>query len=391
MEKSNAIKIVIDFLIIIFAVVFLSFLSNQLIGGKTEEIKNEQAPLSISDDMTIEEFGKVNGLSKELLKEVFGLTNKEDIRKTIKETGIGSEEILAKVTKTGALHEEFESKNWVLIPVKFGLWIGFLTMIFVLMRRGKITPALRKLFYFIAILVFGVILGSDPNSMGTVKDSIVLLGMKGIIFPPRIIALTVFLLMVFLANKFICAWGCQFGTLQDVIFRLNRGENDKTGLFFQMKLPFIVTNTIRIATFAALATVAFSWGFDIIGAVDPFKIFKPSVVAVYGWIFIGMLLIASLFIYRPWCHLFCPFGLIGWIVEKVSRFKIQVNYDTCIACESCSKACPSSVMEAILKRNRIIPDCFACGTCIGVCPTGAISLKSGKRAVPPDGKFPSKK
>lgn len=391
MEKSNAIKTVIDFLIIIFAVVFLSFLSNQLIGGKTEEIKNEQAPLSISDDMTIEEFGKVNGLSKELLKEVFGLTNKEDIQKTIKETGIGSEEILAKVTKTGALHEEFESKNWVLIPVKFGLWIGFLTMIFVLMRRGKITPALRKLFYFIAILVFGVILGSDPNSMGTVKDSIVLLGTKGIIFPPRIIALTVFLLMVFLANKFICAWGCQFGTLQDIIFRLNRGENDKTGLFFQMKLPFIVTNTIRIATFVALATVAFSWGFDIIGAVDPFKIFKPSVVAVYGWIFIGMLLIASLFIYRPWCHLFCPFGLIGWIVEKVSRFKIQVNYDTCIACESCSKACPSSVMEAILKRNRIIPDCFACGTCIGVCPTGAISLKSGKRAVPPDGKFSANK
>jgi polyferredoxin len=227
--------------------------------------------------------------------------------------------------------------------------------------------------------------------MGTVKDSVVLLGTKGIIFPPRIIALTVFLLMVFLANKFICAWGCQFGTLQDVIFRLNRGENDKTGLLFQMKLPFIVTNTIRIATFVALATVAFSWGFDIIGAVDPFKIFKPSVVAVYGWIFIGMLLIASLFIYRPWCHLFCPFGLIGWIVEKVSRFKIQVNYDTCIACESCSKACPSSVMEAILKRNRIIPDCFACGTCIGVCPTGAISLKSGKRAVPPDGKFSANK
>ncbi len=385
--KQNKLKTVTFFLLIVVAVVFLSSFSSQLMRGKKEETKKEQVPLSISEDMTIEEFWKVNGLSEELLKEVFGLAGKEDIQKTIKQSGMSSEEILAKVTKTGALHEEFESKNWVLIPIKFGLWIGFLIIIFVLMRKEKITPALRKLFYFIAILVFGVILGSDPSSMGTVKDSVVLLGAKRIIFPPRIIALTVFLIMAFLANKFICAWGCQFGTLQDVVFRLNRGEHDKTGLFFQKKLPFILTNTIRIATFIALAVVAFVWGFDIIGAVDPFQIFRPSVVAVYGWIFIGMLLIASLFIYRPWCHLFCPFGLISWIVEKISRFKIQVNYDTCIACEACAKACPSSVMEAILKRNRTIPDCFACGTCIGVCPTNSISLRSGKRTKPPEGKF----
>jgi hypothetical protein len=24
----------------------------------------------------------------------------------------------------------------------------------------------------------------------------------------------------------------------------------------------------------------------------------------------------------------CPFGLVGWIVEKVSLFKINVNYQT---------------------------------------------------------------
>jgi formate hydrogenlyase subunit 6/NADH:ubiquinone oxidoreductase subunit I len=44
-------------------------------------------------------------------------------------------------------------------------------------------------------------------------------------------------------------------------------------------------------------------------------------------------------------------------------------------------------MEAILKRQRTIPDCFSCATCIGVCPTNSISLKSGKRTMPPEGKF----
>jgi ferredoxin len=387
MEKPNGIKVIVYFLVIVFAVVFLSSLSNRLMGGKTEEMK-EQKPLSITESMTIEEFGKVNGLSKEVLKEVFGATAKEDLQKTIGATGIPKEEVLSKITKEGALEKEFESKNWVLIPIKFVLWFGFLAMVFVYMRKSLITPKIRRIFYFVAVAVFGVILGSDPSPMGTVKDAVVLLGTKGVIFPPRMIALTIFLVTVFLANKFICSWGCQFGTLQDTIFRLNRSENDRTGMFFQVKLPFVVTNTIRVATLCVLAIIAFAWSFDIIGAVDPFKIYKPSVVAVYGWVFIGAVLIAGLFIYRPWCHLFCPFGLVGWIVEKISIFKIQVNYDTCIACEACAKACPSSVMEAILKRERkTIPDCFSCATCIGVCPTNSISLKSGKRTVPPEGKF----
>ena len=41
--------------------------------------------------MTIEEFGKVNGLSKEVLKEVFGIAAKEDLRKTI-----GAEQVYLK-------------------------------------------------------------------------------------------------------------------------------------------------------------------------------------------------------------------------------------------------------------------------------------------------------
>ncbi len=388
-EKSNGLKVVVGFLAIVFSVVFLSSLSNQLMGGKTEEMK-EQKLLSITESMTIEEFGKVNGLSKEVLKEAFGITAKEDLQKTIRATGIPKEEVIARVTKEGALHEEFESKNWVLIPIKFALWIGFLTIVFVFMRKGLITPKIRRTFYLVAVVVFGVILGSDPSPMGTVKDAVVLLGTKGVLFPPRMIALIIFLLTVFLANKFICSWGCQFGALQDAIFRLNRREKETTGIFFQAKLPFVVTNTIRIATFAVLAIVAFAWGFDIIGAVDPFKIYKPSVVAVFSWIFICAVLVAGLFIYRPWCHLFCPFGLVGWIVEQISIFKIHVNYDTCIACEACAKACPSFVMEAILKRERTIPDCFSCATCIGVCPTHSISLKSGKRMAPLEGKFKKK-
>jgi len=132
---------------------------------------------------------------------------------------------------------------------------------------------------------------------------------------------------------------------------------------------------------------AFVWATDLIEQIDPFKIYKPAAIGIGGGIFLGLILIAALFVYRPWCQFFCPFGLVGWLIEKVSLFRIVVNHETCIGCRSCEKACPSTVMGAILKRDRMIPDCFACGTCIEVCPTGSIRLAAGKRGRPPEGRF----
>lgn len=120
------------------------------------------------------------------------------------------------------------------------------------------------------------------------------------------------------------------------------------------------------------------------------QIYKPMMIGAMGAVFISAALIGSLFVYRPWCHLFCPFGLVGWLFEKISIFRIIVNYDTCIACEACAKSCPSTVMNATLKRESVIPDCFACATCIEVCPTDSIRLLTGKRHKPPAEKFRKK-
>lgn len=371
---------------LIIAVVLLSLLINSLWEGKSEK-KEDNTPLVFSDGVTIAEFGRENKLSGDVLKKVFQLQRKEDLQKSLDSLSIPRDEIIGRVNKERTLVTEYESRNWVKIPLKFFLWILFLSIVFYLMRRKKITANLRKIFYLTAILVFGIILGSDPGPMGTIKDAIVLYGTKGLIFPPRMIALTVFLLLVFLANKFICSWGCQAGTLQDMIFRLNRDRRDKGGIIRQYRPPFLLSNMVRVVFFLVFASAAFAWGADLIEPVDPFKIYKPSAIGIGGAIFLGLIGIAALFVYRPWCQFFCPFGLIGWLIEKVSWFKIIVNYETCIGCRSCEKACPSTVMGAILKQDRIIPDCFACGSCMEACPTGSIKLATGKRGLPPEGKF----
>lgn len=380
----------IYFSLILLVVVFGSAVSVHFWAGEEEQLP-ESITVNVSEGMTVAEFGKKHNLERRELKTIFGLEAPSDLKKRVAEFGMNDDQLNKKVNAALALQAEHTSKNWFKIPLKGILWLIFLSTVFILMRTGKISVRSRKWIYMTAVGVFGILLGSDPSPMGTVKDAIVLLGSKGVIFPPRLIALVVFLLMVVLANKFICSWGCQMGTLQDLIFRLNRDSKDRKGRFGQMKVPFAISNSIRIAFFLLFILFAFAWAMDIVGVIDPFKIFKPQALGIAGGVFIALLLIISLFIYRPWCHFFCPFGLVSWLAEKISLFRIKVDYDKCVSCGACSKACPSTVMEAILKQDRMTPDCFSCGTCIETCPANAISFQYGKRVKPPAGKFQEQK
>lgn len=387
MVETSRVKIGLLLVLLLVFVVALSLVSVKIRGGHEETVGAKQA-LVLEPNQTVAEFGRQNNLPNPVLKDVFGLASPGDLEKSVASFNLAEEEIKARVNKRTAIEEESASKNWILIPLKFALWIIFLSLVFVMVRRKRVTSGRRKWLYFSALTIFGVVLGADPAAMGTVKDAIVLYGQRGVIFPPRLVAMTVFLLMVFLANKFICSWGCQLGTLQDLIFRFNRNNRDTKGVMRQYKPPFVLTNTVRVLFFMAFTMAALVWATDIIAPVDPFRIYKPAMLGLWGGLFLAAILVASLFVYRPWCLFFCPFGLVGWLVEKISLFKIKVNYETCVACEACARACPSTVMGAILKREKkVIPDCFACATCIEVCPTDSISLGFGTRTRPPAGKF----
>jgi polyferredoxin len=338
--------------------------------------------------MTLAEIEGQNGIPRSVMKKVFQFSRKNELEKQFSEFNLTTEQAVDEVKKQLAIASEDDSKVWEKILLKFMLWLIFMVLIFYLLKNNAIHTDNRRWFYFASVVIFGVILGADPAPMGTIKDAIVMFGKARVVFVPRLIAMSIFLITVIAANKFICSWGCQVGTLQDLIFRLNREKN--VPIIEQFKIPFAITNTIRILFFVIFTFAAIFWAFDIIDYIDPFKIFKPAALLPIGMIFIGLIMFLSIFIYRPWCHFFCPFGLIGWLFEKVSFYKIKVDYRKCVACEECVESCPSTVMGAILKRDKVIPDCFSCGTCIETCPMEAISFDKGPRRKPPAGKFDKK-
>jgi len=170
--------------------------------------------------------------------------------------------------------------------------------------------------------------------------------------------LVVLLLTVFVSNKSICGWGCQLGLLQDLLHRVPLPK---------WKPPFWLSNSARALAFVALIAGLVVAGLDWMGVIDPFQLFQFN-LTLWAGLFAAAVLIASLFIYRPWCQFLCPFGLVGWLVEQVSLFRPRINRQACLKCERCVKACPTQAMADLYAGKKLHADCFACGACIEACP-----------------------
>ncbi|MEA3338925.1 MAG: 4Fe-4S dicluster domain-containing protein [Chloroflexota bacterium] len=250
------------------------------------------------------------------------------------------------------------------ILVKFVLWIVTVVAATILLRRRKVTSKVRLAFLIGGALLFGFIFGFlvpgglNPNPVASLRTLLTTVLVKRQFMLPVAAMLVILLLTVLLSNKSICGWGCQLGLFQDLLHRAPLPK---------WKPPFWLSNGVRIVAFVALIAGLALGGLDWIGIIDPFQLFSFNFTLGIA-LFSAGVLIASLFIYRPWCHFLCPFGLLGWLVEQVSVFRPRINREACKECELCVKACPTNAMADIYAGKKFHADCFACGACIDACP-----------------------
>jgi ferredoxin len=84
----------------------------------------------------------------------------------------------------------------------------------------------------------------------------------------------------------------------------------------------------------------------IICRYDPFVgIFRmdgPHTMIILGIAF----LLLGLFFARPYCRVFCPYGvLLGWM-SRFSRKHLTITPSKCIQCKLCADSCPFDAIEA---------------------------------------------
>ncbi len=206
----------------------------------------------------------------------------------------------------------------------------------------------------------------------------------------NVVLLGAVLVTSLLARNGFCGWLCPFGFIQDMVSGFSA--------FVQKRLPpvrkavktlktrgarlAVLDRPLRFLKYVVLAWAVIGaavYGFMVFRDVDPWAALWNllEVSLTLGTVVLAVVLIASLFIERPWCRYACPLGAATGLLGAVSPMYLKRESEACKVCGICNKACPMGL--AIDTATTIkSPDCIGCLECVGACPRdGALELKIG--------------
>lgn len=197
-------------------------------------------------------------------------------------------------------------------------------------------------------------------------------------------------------GRMTCGWVCPFGTLQDGLYAIPAGR-------WKLKLPafmrygkylVLLVAVLGIPYFLRVPGTAGAGGSGERGfgpffcsyicpagtleAALPIISAEASYRQMLGWQFVlkasilGLLIIAMVFVKRPFCRALCPLGAILALASKVSLVSMQVDEENCIRCYNCQRVCPTDVK---IFENPSSAECIHCFRCVDVCPAAVISAR----------------
>ena len=247
----------------------------------------------------------------------------------------------------------------------------------ILLKTIKINPNIRTLLMCAVFMLFGVlVILHQPSPLRAVVDPVTALATGGAITLKKATMLAFIGGLSVIGAKLFCGWVCPFGALQEIINRIPVPAGKK------IKLPFKISNGIRISIFAISLVMVFATGSDLYtyhSILNPFELFDWHFELVLT-VLVGAVLIASVFVYRPFCYLVCPVGLLTWVLEHVSIFRVRLDRSKCNDCKKCILKSPCPSVKAIMDGDTLRPDCHACGICIDACPKDALKFGIRKKS-----------
>jgi polyferredoxin len=216
-------------------------------------------------------------------------------------------------------------------------------------------------------------------------------GILNSVHPSGFVILLAIVVVSVALKKAFCSWLCPVGTLSESLWML--GQRLFGGTW---KLPRWLDYPLRSLKYLLLVFFVWSiWNMDVdalrefiyspynkMADVKMYLFFAHISTFVLGTILVLVLL--SVVIKNFWCRFLCPYGALLGITGWLSPLKITRNTQTCVDCELCTKACPSSIK--VHQAKRVWSDeCSSCMACVAVCPVKAtLDVRAGTQgpAVP---------
>jgi polyferredoxin len=207
--------------------------------------------------------------------------------------------------------------TWVILKKRsrrMVFWISIFSLLyFGFYRKGCICPV-----------------GSLQNITMAIFDPHYVIPVTAILFFITPLAFTL------LFGRTFCAGVCPLGAIQDLVAL--RPVSLKPWIRYLLGIiPFI---------YLGLAVLFAATGTDfIICRYDPFVGFfrhnGTSLMFSIG----GILLVTGIFIARPYCRFFCPYGVLLNLVSRVSRRHLTIANGKCINCRLCENSCPFDAID----------------------------------------------
>ncbi|MBP5608883.1 MAG: 4Fe-4S binding protein [Lachnospiraceae bacterium] len=220
-------------------------------------------------------------------------------------------------------------------------------------------------------------IGACP--IGSLQNALSSFGFK---LPYYVIGLILFFGAVL--GRLVCGFLCPFGLLQDLL--------NKIPFPFKLK-KFKADRYLRILKYAVLIILVIV--LPICVKLTPFfcKYLCPSgtlagillafsdtgLFRAFGSLFawkacvLGIVVLASVMIARPFCKYLCPLGAIYAPLNKVSVLRLECDRTKCISCGKCAEACDMGVDPS---KDPNSPECIRCLSCVRTCPVKALGTKN---------------